>query len=111
MKKKIILAILIIAIVGLIITTAFIQKNKQNETPGIGYTEKQIFDDDIFCGSSLYSECKTDNECVIGGCSNQLCGNKDAVNAMMSSCENRPCYDHTRFDLSCNCKNNICQWN
>jgi len=109
MKKKTILVVLIIAIIGIFITTFFIQKNKQNEVPGIGHIDNQIFDDNIFCGSSLYSECNSDSDCVIGGCSNQLCGSKDAVNDMMSSCEHRPCYDHTRFDLNCTCKDNICQ--
>lgn len=110
MKKKILLIILIIAVLGLIITTIFIQKNKQIQDPGIGYIENDIFDDDIFCGSSLYSECEQDSDCKIGGCSSQLCGSQAAVDNMMSSCEFRPCYDHTRFDLNCGCKNNICQW-
>ena len=110
MKKKISLLILAVAIVGIIILGLSIQKKKLIKNPGKGYVKKELFDDNIFCGSSIYSKCEMNEECVIGGCVNQLCGSKGDVNSMLSSCEKRPCYEYERFNLKCGCKDNICQW-
>ena len=54
------------------------------------------------------AECKTDNDCVTGGCSGTLCQSKDAE-PLMTTCEWREeyaCYKQT----SCSCINEKCQW-
>ena len=54
--------------------------------------------------------CKTDNDCVIGGCSGTLCGNREFIeNQGFTTCEWKEeyiCYKKT----TCECINNKCQW-
>jgi eight-cysteine-cluster-containing protein len=63
-----------------------------------------------FCGISTYSECKTDEDCIITGCSNQICQSKNEEE-LMTTCEFRECFDASKFKVSCKCIDNKCQWN
>ncbi|MEM4472801.1 MAG: eight-cysteine-cluster domain-containing protein [Archaeoglobaceae archaeon] len=61
-----------------------------------------------FCGVSTFTECRTDEDCRIGGCSGQVCmGVGDEI---ITSCEYRECYDHRKYGIICKCVNNMCQW-
>ncbi len=62
-----------------------------------------------FCGWSTEGSCNNDNDCVIGGCSNQVCQSKNEEPAI-TTCEYRTCYDATTYNLNCNCVENKCKW-
>ena len=56
-----------------------------------------------------YSECSTDDNCVVAGCSAQLCvpvSRKDII----TTCEYKQEYECLQ-KTSCRCVNNKCQWN
>ncbi|MBS3098323.1 eight-cysteine-cluster domain-containing protein [Candidatus Woesearchaeota archaeon] len=54
-------------------------------------------------------ECITDTDCGIGGCSGQICGQKDKVKDIITICEWREEYDCYR-KTACSCVDNKCQW-
>ncbi|MCX8172966.1 MAG: eight-cysteine-cluster domain-containing protein [Archaeoglobaceae archaeon] len=59
-----------------------------------------------FCGWSTYGECKSDAECVIDGCSGQVCRSV-LEEPVITTCEWRDCY---RNSVRCACINSACQW-
>lgn len=61
-----------------------------------------------FCGISTFAECKEDSDCKIGGCSAEVCMGVDQE--VFTACIYRECYDRTKFNVSCKCVNNRCQW-
>jgi eight-cysteine-cluster-containing protein len=63
-----------------------------------------------FCGISTYSECQSDEDCIITGCSNQVCQSKNEE-PLITTCEFRECFDARKFKVSCKCVDNKCQWN
>ncbi len=71
---------------------------------------KEIYSgSETFCGKSTYGPCKTDEDCVIDGCSGQYCRSKEEF-PITTTCEWLPCYDYKKFEMSCKCINNKCQW-
>ncbi len=62
-----------------------------------------------FCGRSTYGSCKTDNDCLKGGCSSQICQAKDEE-PIITTCEWRDCYDAEKYGVKCGCFNGKCQW-
>ena len=62
-----------------------------------------------FCGTSTYDSCETNNACVIGGCSSQVCQSKD-TEPTFTTCEYRECYNAKAYNLECQCIENKCQW-
>jgi eight-cysteine-cluster-containing protein len=62
-----------------------------------------------FCGSSTKGVCETDEDCVVSGCSNQVC---QSVNEelIVTTCGFLDCYDPDVYVVSCGCVNNECQW-
>ncbi len=60
-----------------------------------------------FCGTSSYSSCATESDCIIGGCSSQVCQSKDDEQ-MFTTCEYMECYNSK--DYECICKESKCQW-
>lgn len=64
---------------------------------------------ETFCGTSKNSTCKSDNECVASGCSNQICQSTNEV-PTATTCEYKPCYEAKTYDLTCKCLDNKCQW-
>ncbi len=66
-------------------------------------------DSGAFCGSSTYGTCESSADCVVGGCSGQVCGSKfDEPRG--TTCEYRACYDAASYGLGCGCVKNRCQW-
>jgi len=62
-----------------------------------------------FCGFSTYGFCLSDLDCVIGGCSGQVCQSK-YEEPVITSCDWKECYNAKLYGLSCKCVNNKCQW-
>ena len=54
-------------------------------------------------------ECYNDSDCDIGGCSSQICGNKNEVKDIITTCEYRQEYECLK-STSCGCINNRCVW-
>lgn len=62
-----------------------------------------------FCGWSTESNCSTNDDCLVDGCSGQVCRAKNDA-FIGTTCEWRECYDETKYDFTCQCVNNQCQW-
>ncbi|RLJ10194.1 MAG: hypothetical protein DRP15_00860 [Candidatus Aenigmatarchaeota archaeon] len=62
-----------------------------------------------FCGRSTFGRCSFDQDCVVDGCSNQVCRSvhEDSV---ITTCEWKECYDHKKYGFSCKCIDGKCQW-
>ncbi|WP_290623350.1 MULTISPECIES: eight-cysteine-cluster domain-containing protein [unclassified Archaeoglobus] len=61
-----------------------------------------------FCGWSTHAECSSDDECVVTGCSGQVCAGKGEQ--IVTTCEWKNCYDAKKFGVVCGCFNGKCQW-
>lgn len=61
-----------------------------------------------FCGFSSYGFCESDGDCIVTGCSGQVCSARGE--SIFTTCEWRECYDSRRFGLKCKCIANACQW-
>jgi len=68
-----------------------------------------LINNSIFCGYSTYGSCLTDNQCIRGGCSGQVC-QSIKEKPIATTCEYRDCYDSKKYKVSCRCVNNKCQW-
>ena len=53
--------------------------------------------------------CVSNSDCGVGGCSGQICGEKEDVQGIITTCEFREIYGCYRL-TSCGCLNNKCQW-
>ncbi len=62
-----------------------------------------------FCGWATKGACKTDADCMTGGCSGQVCQSKKEEPAI-TTCEYRDCYRAESFGVKCGCVKNKCQW-
>jgi len=62
-----------------------------------------------FCGWSTYGKCSLDLDCLIDGCSGQVCRSK-FEGPTLTTCEWKECYDETKYGLTCKCLENKCQW-
>jgi eight-cysteine-cluster-containing protein len=54
----------------------------------------------------IYSECKNDSDCFIGGCSSQICSNKQGIVSTCQYADYYSCYKLTK----CGCVQGKCQW-
>ncbi len=54
-------------------------------------------------------ECLSDNDCSVGGCSGQVCGMKDKVKGVITTCEFRESYNCLKL-TNCGCVDGKCQW-
>ncbi|HLD97247.1 MAG TPA: eight-cysteine-cluster domain-containing protein [Candidatus Nanoarchaeia archaeon] len=55
-------------------------------------------------------ECATDfSNCVVGGCSGQVCTTADKAADLITTCEHLPEYDCLKL-TSCGCIDNKCAW-
>lgn len=54
-------------------------------------------------------ECSRDSDCGTGGCSNQVCGKKDKVQGIVTTCEYRTEYGCLK-QTSCGCVSGKCEW-
>ncbi|MFH0805019.1 MAG: eight-cysteine-cluster domain-containing protein [Patescibacteria group bacterium] len=60
-------------------------------------------------GAAVPNECDRDVDCVVGGCSQQLCVPRDQPPSTVTTCEWRDeyaCYEQA----ACGCQNHRCQW-
>jgi eight-cysteine-cluster-containing protein len=62
-----------------------------------------------FCGSSTYGNCLKDEDCVIDGCSGQICRSK-FENPILTTCEWKDCYAAIKYGVKCKCLTQKCQW-
>lgn len=62
-----------------------------------------------FCGVSTYGNCSSDSDCVIGGCSAQVCQSKNEE-PVVTTCEYKDCYKSADYGLKCGCLTKKCQW-
>ncbi len=61
-----------------------------------------------FCGWSTYGKCESDEDCIVAGCSSQVCAAKNE--SIVTTCEWKECYDAKKYGVSCKCINGRCQW-
>ncbi len=61
-----------------------------------------------FCGWSTYASCKSDADCIVGGCSGQVCMEKGEN--VVTVCEWKECFDAKKFGMRCGCVDGACQW-
>jgi len=64
---------------------------------------------DEFCGVSTHGPCSSDEECVKGGCSGEVCQSV-REGEMITTCEWRDCYDSKKYGYGCRCVAGECQW-
>ena len=62
-----------------------------------------------FCGWSTYGECSSDSDCILDGCSAQVCQSK-YEEPVATTCEWRDCYNAKMYGLKCRCIDGRCQW-
>jgi eight-cysteine-cluster-containing protein len=99
--------LIISALTLLILVVAFNSLPLETQDKNTATTPpKQIVD---FCGWSTYGECKTDSDCIKGGCSGEVCqSKKDEV--AVSICIWKECFDAEKYGLNCRCVEGKCQW-
>ena len=77
----------------------------------IYYGGQKVFPDKAgFCGWSTNGNCVTNDDCMTGGCSGQVCQGK-SEDPVITTCEWRDCYDSGSTGLGCGCVAGKCQWN
>ncbi|MFH1226229.1 MAG: eight-cysteine-cluster domain-containing protein [bacterium] len=63
---------------------------------------------DEFCGRSTNAPCEADVDCIVGGCSNQICQGKNEE--FFTTCEYSDCYNAEKYGRNCGCFDRACQW-
>jgi len=71
--------------------------------------DKEPIDVGDFCGFSTKGLCTSDEDCISGGCSGQVC---ESINEepIMTTCEWTECYNPAKYGITCGCVDNMCQW-
>jgi len=62
-----------------------------------------------FCGTSTKGPCSTDEDCITGGCSSQVCQSSSEEPAI-TTCDWRDCYNARAYGLGCRCIQGKCMW-
>lgn len=62
-----------------------------------------------FCGISTNGNCTSDADCVIAGCSAQVCQSL-SEEPIATNCEYKDCYDANASGLDCKCVGGGCKW-
>ncbi len=62
-----------------------------------------------FEGDSITVGCSSNDDCVVWGCSSQLCGRKVKVQDLTTTCEYKDVYSCTKL-TTCGCFEGECQW-
>jgi len=62
-----------------------------------------------FCGWSTYGRCNSDEDCMRGGCSGQVCQSK-FERPIKTMCEWFDCYDADKYGVVCRCVDGKCRW-
>lgn len=73
---------------------------------GKAYELSQLPD---FCGWSTYGKCSSDSDCIVGGCSGQVCQSR-YEKSIVTTCEWKICYNAKLYHLECKCVEGKCQW-
>jgi eight-cysteine-cluster-containing protein len=94
---SLIVAILIVGIIALVGYSLYVSLN-------ISDSPKEDF-----CGWSTYGNCIYDSDCIVSGCSSQICQSKEE-GAIITTCEWKDCYDAENYNLKCKCIEGKCQW-
>jgi len=82
-----------------------LEENSQTKDDS-GSEQEAIEEKQDFCGWSTYSFCSSDKECVVGGCSGQVCQAKGEQ--IITDCQWKECYKNENYQ--CKCVENKCQW-
>src|SRR3989344_636877 len=83
--------------------------NKYSCTDNICYENKFIADPCLNHYGTAVNDCSIDADCAAGGCSGQICGKKDAVKDIITTCEFKEEYGCLKL-TSCGCENKKCMW-
>jgi eight-cysteine-cluster-containing protein len=62
-----------------------------------------------FCEVSTFGECSSDEDCVTGGCSGEVCQSKHE-DLVITACEYKDCYKTVSYELECGCLIKKCRW-
>jgi len=62
-----------------------------------------------FCGWSTNGPCQNNDDCIVGGCSGQVCQSKNEP-PVVTTCEYSDCYDRIAYGVACKCVENKCKW-
>jgi eight-cysteine-cluster-containing protein len=62
-----------------------------------------------FCGRSTFGKCESDEDCVTGGCSGQVCQSR-FEKPVITTCEWKECYNAEKYGMMCKCVEGKCQW-
>ncbi len=62
-----------------------------------------------FCGWSTNAPCLQNYDCIVSGCSNQVCQGANEPPAL-STCEWTDCFDAEKFSMACGCVEGKCKW-
>ncbi|MFN3803555.1 MAG: eight-cysteine-cluster domain-containing protein [Pyrobaculum sp.] len=89
-----------IAILAVLIFVIFMVITMKNPQPD-GGTE--------FCGWSTGGKCVTDLDCVVDGCSGQVC-RSTYEDPVITTCEWKECYNAERYGVRCRCIEGRCRW-
>lgn len=84
-------------------------KDSDVASTSVTISKKEIVENDEFCGTSTLGECSTDEDCVIDGCSAEVCRsvNEEPV---ITPCIFKDCFVASEYNKSCVCVENQCQW-
>ena len=86
---------------------------KEQEESGTAGAEKEGSgnerDGGEFCGLSTKGKCSSDDDCIVSGCSAQVCQSRFEA-PVMTTCEIRKCYNAAAYGMKCKCVDGKCMW-
>lgn len=62
-----------------------------------------------FCGWATEGPCESNQDCIIGGCSSQVCQSKKDE-PVITTCDWKECYQSDDYYLDCKCDEGKCRW-
>jgi len=66
-------------------------------------------DEGYFCGWSTMGACEQDGDCVLDGCSGEVC-RSSTDEPVDTTCEYKECKDAVKYEKTCGCVRNKCVW-
>jgi eight-cysteine-cluster-containing protein len=114
MKKGLMGIVLILFFTSLILAQTENNQNitvsNQNHISRVNNAdEKSIQERTFFCGTSTLGSCETDDDCIVGGCSNSVCQSKNESPAI-TTCIYSECQNAEKYHANCLCIKNKCKW-
>lgn len=100
-----------LAVVGITWAAIFAINDIQKTTAEVAAMTQQIkrAKTTEFCGISTNGQCFEDSDCIVGGCSNQVCQSKNEE-PIITNCEWKDCYRSVDYGVECKCLDGKCQW-